>query len=971
MNSTQKSFIETQFPVSKVSKESYKERMANLGQTLTGLGKWWGRKPLVMVRAALVGLLMPAGSDPVKDREIFLKIMTMDETGLLLRKDKSIPLIEVFNYLTPAERQVYFNVSKDIPRYKQDITPAEKQELQKEVFNRMSYDEKLRYCKRPEHVDSTKLDWHTINSYLGTNAANIQELLQELGRKKFGHVPTVGDCFCGGGSVPFEAARLGLNVYASELNPIAVLLTWASLHILGSSETEMKQLRAFQEKIYNLADEQITRWAIEHNEDGWRAVSYLYCVETRCPECGYHVPLAPSWVIGKGTKTIALLKKNDATLSFDLEIKSDVSKAEMIAAEAAGTVKGDSLVCPNPDCRQTIPITSIRGDRTGPDGSVQYGLRRWEKDEFIPRPDDVLQERLYCIRYVEEYMDDSGNIKTRKHYVTPTSEDKRREEKVISLLRERFEIWQKNGYIPVDKIEDGEETTRLLRERGWTYWHQLYNPRQLLAHGLLMKLIDEHASKQKEKVITLLGINKCSDFNSKLSRWLNLAANENNVNAFYNQSLNSLYNYGTKSLYNLKTSWFFSTNNVPLFENSIYIRPIDARQINTNSTLWITDPPYADAVNYHELSEFFLSWDKNLLSRVFPEWYTDSKRPLAVKGRGYSFNQSMIEIYKNLAKQMPDNGMQLVMFTHQDVKVWAELALIIWAAGLRVTAAWNIATETDASGLKDGNYVKGTVLLVLRKQTSEDTIFEDELIPEIEDEVKRQIESMREMDDREDPNFNDADYLLAAYAASLKVLTSYKNIAGLDVQRVLSRERQDNEPSPVEKLIRTAVKIAYDYLIPQEFDRHTWKMLSPGERFYIKGLEFEKSGTHQLGAFQELARGFGAKDYDDMLATRKANQTRLKTASEFKMGGMQGDDAKTSVVRNALAAIYRARQEENPAGGRNWLRHELDDYWNKKNLLLTVLEYLSVFEHHSGMSHWHEDARYARLIKELVKNDGM
>ncbi len=314
--------------------------------------------------------------------------------------------------------------------------------------------------------------------------------------------------------------------------------------------------------------------------------------------------------------------------------------------------------------------------------------------------------------------------------------------------------------------------------------------------------------------------------------------------------------------------------------------------------------------------------------------------------------------------------MQIIMFTHQDVKVWAELALIIWATGLRVTAAWNIATETDAGTLRDGNYVKGTVLLVLRKQCSSDTVFEDELIPEIEAEVKRQIDSMRELDDREDPNFNDADYLLAAYAASLKVLTSYQNIAGLDVQRELSREHKSDEPSPVERMIRTAVKIAYDYLIPQEFDKFTWKMLSPRERFYIKGLEFEKNGIHQLGAFQELARGFGARDYDDMLAGRKANQTRLKTAGEFKMSGMQGDGAKTSVVRNALAAIYRALKEETPAVGHNWLRHELDDYWNKKHLLLTVLEYLSAYEYHSGMSHWHEDARYARLIKELVKNDG-
>ena len=59
-----KSFIETQFPISKLSKESYKERKARASQTLTGLGKWWGRKPLILVRAALIGLLLPASADP-------------------------------------------------------------------------------------------------------------------------------------------------------------------------------------------------------------------------------------------------------------------------------------------------------------------------------------------------------------------------------------------------------------------------------------------------------------------------------------------------------------------------------------------------------------------------------------------------------------------------------------------------------------------------------------------------------------------------------------------------------------------------------------------------------------------------------------------------------------------------------------------------------------------------------------------
>lgn len=73
----EKSFIEVQFPISRLSKESYKERKANCGQTLIGLEKWWGRKPLILVRAAILGLLMPVTDNPVKDREIFLKLLTM------------------------------------------------------------------------------------------------------------------------------------------------------------------------------------------------------------------------------------------------------------------------------------------------------------------------------------------------------------------------------------------------------------------------------------------------------------------------------------------------------------------------------------------------------------------------------------------------------------------------------------------------------------------------------------------------------------------------------------------------------------------------------------------------------------------------------------------------------------------------------------------------------------------------------
>ena len=81
------------------------------------------------------------------------------------------------------------------------------------------------------------------------------------------------------------------------------MLTWADLHICGASKTELKEIRDFQRKVYDAVNQKISDLGIETNEKGDRAVSYLYCTEARCPECGQMIPLAPSWVIGKGTKT--------------------------------------------------------------------------------------------------------------------------------------------------------------------------------------------------------------------------------------------------------------------------------------------------------------------------------------------------------------------------------------------------------------------------------------------------------------------------------------------------------------------------------------------------------------------------------------------------------------------------------------------------------------------------------------------
>ncbi|NLE26845.1 MAG: DUF1156 domain-containing protein, partial [Clostridiaceae bacterium] len=795
-NNSTLSFIESQFPVSKVSKESYKERKGAQGQTLTQLGKWWGRKPLILIRAAVIGLLMPASADPVRDREVFLKILTMDDEGMWRRKRASIPAKVLAGYLSPRERAAYL----DGDRLRSGLSRQEKADLQRTVFLRMNYDARLEYCNRPEEIDGPSPEaWTEINAHLGTHASSIQEMVEELGTREFGERPSVGDCFCGGGSVPFEAARIGCDVYASDLNPVAALLTWAALNIVGGGDEVVEEVRRAQQEVYDAVDRQVAEWGIEENEQGWRAYAYLYCCEVVCPECGWRVPLLPTLSVAERMdKVIAELVPDPAHKRYEIHIHEGIPAEASEEAKGTGTITSKGMVCPNPECPghvTPISLATIRREHAG-------GLRLWENDDIVPRPDDVFQERLYCIRWKEETNGSRNGVTW--HFCAPTAADLEREERVLALLRERFHVWQEQGYIPSMMIEHGYNTDQPIREKGWTHWHHLFTPRQLLTNGLLLDMIEATPLSKPSKAYLLLSTGKCTDNNSKLCRWG--ATRDQSKQTFYNQALNTLYNYAGRGLQFLLPAWNIEVEGFSINSN-VKISSEDSKRSTYLSHFWLTDPPYADAINYHELSEFFLAWYEKSLKKLFPDWPTDSRRALAITGTGEEFRRNMVEVYTNLTRHMPDNGAQIVMFTHQDAGVWADLAMILWAAGLQVTAAWCIATETESAGLKKGNYVQGTVLLVLRKQTSEETAFLDELAPEVEDEVKHQLDAMLALDNKDDPNFSDTDYQLAAYAAALRVLTKYKQIEDIDIMRELYRPRGAGEKNPLEGVIENAVKI--------------------------------------------------------------------------------------------------------------------------------------------------------------------
>lgn len=960
------SFIEQQFPVARVSAESYKERMAGAGssQTLTGVGKWWGRKPLVLVRACLIGLLMPVSSDPKRDRDIFLKIMTMDEAGLRQRKSKPIDQETLETLLTESEIRNWLRDENGDPkpRWGAGLTTEEKDLVQRLAFDRLAYDEKLDYCLRPEQIDGPSPEaWADINAHLRTTASSLPELVQQLGIRRFGHIPRVGDPVCGGGSIPFEAARIGCAAYASDLSPVAALLTWGALHLVGGDAKTRKRVHEIQKTAYEATLKEIDAHGLETNDKGWRHEQLYYVVEAKSPATGLWVPLATAWVISEKYRVCAVIKKNTAKGNYDIEVISGADAATMAAAKK-GTVQSGRLVCP--ETGSTYAIADLRGDRRV-NGEAVYGLRLWESSDLMPRPDDVFQERLYCVRWAVPGED--------RVYMAPDAADLASEAKALALVKQHFVNWQEKGYIPSQSIPHGAETTRLYRERGWTYWHHLFTPRQLLMLGTFIKnAVSPDPTNALRVGVAAVGVGSAANF---LSRLCGINPHKSKgpgspVNVFYNQALNTTLVIGSRTLAGIKDFLCADFTAAPIANASSVVSLIDARDVDVECDIWLTDPPYADAVNYHELTNYFLAWYERLLPTAFPNWRFQDVATLSVQGSGDDFKRSMVSIYTRLAKQMPDSGLQLVQFTHQDPAVWGDLGMILWASGLQVTAAWTISTETASGGLKTGNYVQGTVNLVLRKRTEQRSAWLDEIYPLIEDEVKQQLDSMTTLDDESEPNFGDTDYQLAAYAAALRVLTKFADIEGMDIRHELFRERTRNEKSEFEKVIDRAVEIAANHLIPRGFDEFHWKSLGSDERLYLKGLELERHREARAGAYIELAKGFGVREYTNLYERSEANAVRFKTASEFKRQQLEGQGFASSLTRHVLFAIAETVREENARAGLDYLKTDgAVDYWGKRKAILALLAYFKPLAHIGHMPHWAEDADAADRLAGAVEND--
>ena len=962
------SLIERIWPAQKISIEAQKERKAGPGQTLTALGSYWkGRKPLVLVSACVLGALLPATDAEIADLEVFDLLMGMADEQVGERLKGPISIDDVLAYGSPAQiaslTEELVGKGKTTRRFR-PMPQAERRSRMAAVIARASYFDRMTYLSRPEEINTralidARLD--KVNKHLKTSASSFVELIEQLGIMRFGRPPLVGDTFCGGGSIPFAAARMGCSTYASDLSPIAAMLTWASINIIGAESESQHNFEQLQQSVIDEIDLEITNLGIEHDRQGNRAKTYLYCLESRCPQTGWMVPLSTTWVISARRNVIARLIPDRKRKRFNIQIESGVSDAAT-RATAKGTIQGRDFVYELDGEVHRIPVATLRGDYRRSDGETGNQLRKWEKSDFKPRPDDIFQERLYCIHWMTKDSLAKGRQET--FFAAVTDEDLERERNVEGLVRDCLVTWQSEGVVPDMRIEPGENTTQPIRERGWTYWHHLFSPRHLLT----LALIGRACRKDARLMISLAG---ALDFVSKLTRWVNSGreggGTEFTTNVFSNQALNTFFNWGEGAFRRTQAAFFISTKSFSLdFDATVEVHDAKQKQLDVTADIFITDPPYADAINYHEITEYFIAWLRKNPPKPFDKWVWDSRRALAIKGDGDEFRHNMVDAYKAMADHMPDNGLQVVMFTHQSASVWADMALIFWGAGLQVIAAWYIATETNTE-LRKGGYVQGTVILVLRKRKTSDSGYKDEVVQE----VKAQIDTMVGINQtlkghgRGENLFEDADLQMAGYAAALRVLTRYERIDGTDMTNEALRLRRADEKNLVGEIVEFAVQVANEHLVPEHMSPKVWERLSGPERFYFKMMDIETTMLRKLDNYQNFAKAFRVSDYTALMGSMEPNKARLKSAKQFKKSAFDIEEFGPSATRAALYAIFEL---ENDIEGDDVLSHLKDllpNYHFKRDDLIAIADYIA----RKRASVDETESRAARILYGLIRNE--
>ena len=306
---------------------------------------------------------------------------------------------------------------------------------------------------------------------------------------------------------------------------------------------------------------------------------------------------------------------------------------------------------------------------------------------------------------------------------------------------------------PQQKVPYGEKTKTHLIAHHYTYWHQMFNSRQLLCLSILLKGIDEEEDQiLKEMLLTAFfnTLNNTSDFASYRSTVGALrqvfarhdyhpknTCCENNVwgvgvgMGAFNTWINTIiegksfckqaWDYNKDDKENLKIE-----NDNLKGQYLLHCASSATLQPTQRINLVITDPPYADNVNYSELADYFYVWLRLILAKTYPHFSPEVTPKIEeiienpTRGKtAEDYEKGLTEAWKRCYESMEDNGIMAFTFHHAEGSAWESLLESICNAGFAIEAIFPIHGESESSlHLIDNQAISYDLIHVCKKRNS-------------------------------------------------------------------------------------------------------------------------------------------------------------------------------------------------------------------------------------------------------------
>lgn len=676
-----KRLIEVDLPIARISAHARREKSIRHGHIST-LHIWWARRPLAACRAVICAALWPDPADPLCPQDF---------------RDAAAKLLIAF-----ARRVNPESITEEKRQLQASLSPEGKTRWEFFAKNDPLLDSSdpahqnvLRFALLDFIADFANWDNSTVPAYLETSRALTQAAHEALGGEP-GTRPLVVDPFAGGGSIPLEALRVGADAFASDLNPVAVLLNKVVLEYIPKYGQKLAdEVRKWGQWIKDQAEKELAEF-YPKDPDGATPIAYLWARTIRCegPGCGAEVPLMRSlWLAKKANKSVALkIVPNPKAKRVDFEIIHDAKTKDV----DEGTVKRGSATCPC--CGFTTPVKSVR---------EQFKKRRGGADDarlscvVTSRPN--VQGRCYRLPACHDLEAVAGAAKELK---------KRNREHTGDLSLEPQELTPRGG---------GSGAGRAFSQRhyGMEKFGEMFTHRQLLALTTLAKLVRETGRKIEieqdagltdsvQSVLSLI-VNRCADKFTSLVVWHN--GREFVDHQFARQAISMNFDFAEGNPLS-DIGWSGAEEWVIRFIDFIQNSSLGIGQTarasaqqhplpDASATAFITDPPYYDAVPYSDLSDFFYVWLKRTLPFRLANSFTDSLTPKndecivdEIKGKDNAyFEKTMGQAMAEGRRILDERGIALVVFAHKSTSGWEALLQAMIGAGWTITASWPIDTE--------------------------------------------------------------------------------------------------------------------------------------------------------------------------------------------------------------------------------------------------------------------------------------